>query len=233
MSRLGGSRANSWFAAGLVALVALTVTSCASGNAHHHLPTTTLTYPTTPSGPTTTTSPPPVLRSVLEPRLLTLSSFPAGWTSDSAAGAADTTGSPACVQDPVLMKGSLASLSSVFTGPTPPTPPDAAVQAVGLFANNAQAVASVKFEHQVTYTCDANLTGVSMAIVAVPSPTQQRDGYARQLVFTKGTGRAIVDEFYAINGRLATALVWKTSSTDTTAFTSAINAAYSLLGSAG
>ena len=89
-----------------LALVCATLAGCASS---------ATSSSTTKPAVTTTTS---AEQAALQAKLLTLSDFPKGWTQDTAADAASTAGTPACLADVVDAHGAAARVHAVFVGPS-------------------------------------------------------------------------------------------------------------------
>jgi len=177
--------------------------------------------PTTTSAPTTTTTAAlaPAQSAALKP-LMTTSDFPTGWAQDTAKNAAGTKGTPACVANLVLLKGSATSASVVFASPG--KNPTAVIQTAGMFAPN-QAAASVKtlkssFESCNGGTLQSGSVTARIGIKPIHGISTGDAGFADQMTLTEGNQSSYLDVLYAVKGSNAVFLGWSTTTAATTFF---------------
>ncbi len=178
--------------------------------------TPTTTAPTT----TTTTTLAPAQSAALKPLLMTTSDFPTGWAQDTANNAAATKGTPTCVANLVLLKGSAASASVVFASPG--QNPTAVIQTAGVFAPN-RAAASVKtlktsFESCNGGTLQSGSVTASIGIRPIKGIPTGDAGFAEQMTLTEGNQSSYLDVLYAVKGSNAVFLGWSTTTAATTFF---------------
>ena len=176
--------------------------------------------PTTADPPTTTTTLAPAQQAALKPLLLTTADFPTGWAQDTAKDAAGTKGTPTCVADLVLLKGSAASASVVFASPG--KNPTAVIQTAGMFAPG-KAAASAKslkssFESCNGGTLQSGTVSASLAIKPIQGISTGDAGFADQMILTEGKQSSYLDVIYAVKGSNAVFLGWSTITADTTFF---------------
>ncbi len=173
---------------------------------------------TTTAAPTTTLA--PAQAAALKPLLLTTSDFPTGWAQDTAKNAAGTQGTPTCVADLVLLKGSAASASVVFASPG--QNPTAVIQTAGMFAPG-KATASVKslkstFESCNGGTLQSGSVTASLKIKPIPGVSTGDAGFVEQMILTEGNESSYLDVLYAVKGSNAVFIGWSTTSAATTFF---------------
>jgi hypothetical protein len=178
------------------------------------------TTTTTTTAPTTTTLA-PAQAAALKPLLLTTSDFPTGWAQDTAKNAAATEGTPTCVANLVLLKGSATSASVVFASPG--QNPTAVIQTAGMFAPG-QAAASVKslkssFESCNGGTLQSGSVTASLKIKPIPGVSTGDGGFADQMTLTEGKQSSYLDVLYAVKGSNAVFIGWSTTTADTPFFT--------------
>jgi hypothetical protein len=174
----------------------------------------------TTAAPVTTTTASAAQTTVLTSLLLTTTDFPTGWTQDTRADAADTSGTPACVADLVLVRGSTDRADAVFVGPG--DPPPAVIQTVAAFApgSAARSVAALRadFDSCNGRTVSSGETGVQVGIRPLPDPPAAGDGFTAQMTLTEGERVSYLDVFYGVRDGSATFLGWSSSSPDTATF---------------
>ena len=199
------------FALGICLAMAAGLAAC-GGSAK----ATTTTKATTAA--TTTTA--PAQAAALKPLLLTTADFPTGWAQDTAKDAAGTKGTPTCVANLVLLKGSATSASVVFASPG--KNPTAVIQTAGVFAPG-RAAASVKSLKSTFESCNGgtlqsgNVTA-SLKIKPIPGVSTGDAGFADQMTLTEGNQSSYLDVLYAVKGSNAVFLGWSTTTAATTFF---------------
>jgi hypothetical protein len=189
----------------------------ACGGSAKATPTTTTT---TAAKDTTTTTLAPAQAAALKPLLLTTSDFPTGWAQDTAKNAAATKGTPTCVANLVLLKGSATSASVVFASPG--QNPTAVIQTAGVFAPG-RAIASVKslkssFESCNGGTLQSGSVKASLKIKPIPGISTGDAGFADQMTLTEGNQSSYLDVLYAVKGSNAVFLGQSTTTAATTLF---------------
>ena len=176
---------------------------------------------TTPAAPTpTSTTLAPAQAAALKPLLLTTSDFPTGWAQDTAKNAAGTKGTPTCVADLVLLKGSATSASVVFASPG--QNPTAVIQTAGTFAAG-QATTSVRSLKSTFESCNggslqSGSVTASLKIKPIPGVATGDAGFADQMTLTEGKQSSYLDVLYAVKGSNAVFLGWSTTTADTPFF---------------
>jgi hypothetical protein len=178
------------------------------------------TTTTTTTTAATTTTPAPAQAAALKPLLLTTSDFPTGWAQDTAKNAAATKGTPTCVANLVLLKGSATSASVVFASPG--QNPTAVIQTAGMFAPG-RAMASVKslkssFESCNGGTLQSGTVTASLKVKPIPGVSTGDAGFADQMTLTEGNQSSYLDVLYAVKGSNAVFLGWSTTAAATTFF---------------
>jgi hypothetical protein len=176
---------------------------------------------TTSSPASTTTTLNPSQKAVLQPRLLVVGDFPAGWSVDSAPDAAATGNTPPCVADLATTKGADDHLSAVFLDSGAST--TGAIETVGHFSGVGQAAGSINGMKSGFESCNgrtlsngsATLTFGIRNISGVP--TGER-GFVAQMTLTGNNRSTYLDVFYAAQGFNVVFLGWNQSSSDTSAF---------------
>ncbi|HEV3264755.1 MAG TPA: hypothetical protein VG014_04470 [Acidimicrobiales bacterium] len=209
---IGGRTTASVMAIGIG--VAMGVGLAACGGSAKATPTTTT------RAPTTTTTLAPAQSAALKPLLMTTSDFPTGWAQDTAKNAAATKGTPTCVANLVLLKGSASSASVVFASPG--QNPTAVIQTAGMFAPN-QAAASVKtlkssFESCNGGTLQSGSVKASIGIKPIRGISTGDAGFADQMTLTEGNQSSYLDVLYAVKGSNAVFLGWSSTTAATTFF---------------
>jgi hypothetical protein len=196
--------------------LALAAGLAACGGSAKATPTTTAT-----TTATTTTTLAPAQATALKPLLLTTSDFPTGWAQDTAKNAAATKGTPTCVANLVLLKGSATSASVVFASPG--QNPTAVIQTAGMFAPG-RAAASVKslessFESCNGGTLQSGSVTASLKIKPIVGVSTGDAGFADQMTVTEGKQSSYLDVLYAVKGSNAVFLGWSTTTAAVTFFT--------------
>jgi hypothetical protein len=205
-----GSRA----AAGSLIATGALLAACGSSTS----PSTTTT--TKPVITTTTTTLGPAELAALDPKLLSAGDFPAGWARDTDPNAASIKGTPACLADVVLAKGSASRVTAVFAGPK--GPPPAAIQTVATFAPG-QAARSAKALRTGFGLCNGgtlSLNGQSaqLGVRTIPIASTGDAGFAAQMVIAAASVHSYLDVFYGVRGDVASALIWRSTSPSTNDF---------------
>lgn len=174
---------------------------------------------TTKPAVTTTTS---AEQAALQAKLLTLSDFPKGWTQDTAADAASTAGTPACLADVVDAHGAAARVHAVFVGPS--SGGQAALQTVASFPTGTVTgtVAGLK---NVFLECNGSTytQGEQVAHIVTRSldnlPTGSA-GFAALMALTVGSQHVFLDVFFGVKGDTATVVVWRSPTASPALFAS-------------
>jgi hypothetical protein len=196
-------------AVGISLAMAAGLAAC-GGSAKATTTTTTATTATTTLAPA----------AALKPLLLTTSDFPTGWAQDTAKNAAATKGTPTCVANLVLLKGSATSASVVFASPG--QNPTAVIQTAGMFAPG-RAAASVKslkssFESCNGGTLQSGSVTASLRIKPILGISTGDAGFTDQMILTEGNQSSYLDVLYAVKGSNAVFLGWSTTTAATTFF---------------
>jgi len=169
---------------------------------------------------TTATTVPPAQLAALHTLLLTAADFPMGWTQDTQAGAAGTQGTPSCVADLVVERGSASRANAVFVGPG--KQPDAVIQTVGAFdpGTAARSVAALRttFDSCNGLVLDPGGTRARVGIRPLAAPAGAGAGFAAQMTLAEGARASYLDVFYGVRGDNATFLGWSSSSPSTGPF---------------
>jgi hypothetical protein len=158
--------------------------------------------------------------SAIKPLLLTGSDFPSGWAQDTAKDAAGTKGTPSCVADMVLLKGSDARSSVVFADAG--SSPSAVIQTVGLFPPG-KATASAKMLKSTFQSCNGGTLSsgqvkATIGIKAISVGSTGDAGFAAQMILTEGAQSSYLDVLCAVKGPNGTFLGWSTTTASTTWF---------------
>ena len=188
----------------------------ACGGSAKATPTTTTTTTTA----TVTTTLAPAQATALKPLLLTTSDFPTGWAQDTAKNAAATKGTPTCVANLVLLKGSATSASVVFASPG--QNPTAVIQTAGMFAPG-KAQASVKSLKSIFESCNggtlqSGTVKATIGIKPISVGSTGDAGFADQMTLTEGNQSSYLDVLYAVKGSNAVFLGWSTTTAAITFF---------------
>ncbi len=172
------------------------------------------------AAPSTSTTVPPAQLAALQPLLLTTADFPTGWTQDTQANAAGTKGTPACVADLVVERGSASRTDAVFVGPG--KQPAAVIQTVGAFepgtAPRSVGALRTTFDSCNGLVLDPGGTRARVAIRSLADPAGTGDGFAAQMTLAEGGRSSYLDVFYGVRGDDATFLGWSSSSPATGPF---------------
>lgn len=189
---------------GLLAACGSSSTSASTTTTGPHTTTTTTT------GQTTTTL--SAAQVALQPKLLTVSDFPSGWTADTQTDAVDITGAPSCVGNLVVAAGSTSRVSTAFIGPT--ANPAAVIQTVAAFAAGTASTAATTLGNGFL-ACNGQSVPVgseqtgrlsTAPLGNVPAGT---GGFAGQMTVTVGTQHEYLYAFVGVKGDLGTVLVWR------------------------
>lgn len=163
---------------------------------------------TTEPASTTTTS---AQQAALRTKLLTVSDFPTGWTNDTAANAASTAGTPACLANLVDAHGATATVHAVIVGPS--TEQQAALQTVASFpaGRAAGTVAGLKhaFLHCNGSTFADGEQTAHLATRLLDNLPTGSGGFAAEMKLSVGTEHDFLDVFVGVEGDDATILVWR------------------------
>ena len=192
-----------------MALVGVLLTGCGTG------------APSTGRGsaPPHASSPPPArphpsarLRAVL----LTTAQLPPGWTRDTATGALDAKGTPACLASLLEVHGSTTRAEAAFLSSSG-TP--AVVESVGRFATPARAAASVGVLRADLRACDDRTVSSgplrgTITVATLGWPVEGGPGFDDQVTLAANQQRAYLDIEYAVRGSLAMFYGWESPSPD-------------------
>ena len=200
--------------AGSLLVASALLAACGSSSS----PSTTTS--TSPAASTTTTTLTPTQAAALDPKLLAVGDLPTGWTLDADPNAASTKNTPACLANVALAKGSVARANIVFVGPK--GPPPAAIQTVAVFAPD-QAAKSAKPLQSGFQSCNgATLSqggqSARLAVAPLTVASTGQGGFAAQMVISANSLHAYLDVFYGVKGDVATVVIWRSTSSSTTAF---------------
>lgn len=156
----------------------------------------------------------------MEPKLLTVAEFPAGWTLDSAPNAASTKNTPTCVADVVLAKGSDHRVDAVFLGPK--SEPTAALQTVGSFAPGRGAKSASALRASFASCNGRTLTqagqSARLTVSPISMPTLGDAGFASKMDIANNGQHAYLDVFFGVKGAYGTSVSWRSGSSSTTLF---------------
>jgi hypothetical protein len=201
--RRDGGKARSLLGVIVAALACALLAGCGSSSA--------------PPSTTTTTS---AQQAALQPKLLALADFPAGWTVDSSPDAASTAGTPTCLANVVKAEGAATRVHAVFVGPK--SQADAAIQTVASFAPGAvsPSVASIQAGflscNGTTFTQGSQTARISTALLkGIPSGPA---GFAAEMELSLKSQHIFVDVFFGVTGDVASVVVWRSTSSSPALF---------------